>query len=58
MPTRNYGGLLYGLFIRIRKPLMFFAMHSCEIVVLTTSGNRVRHIVSSQDDAVAGSLGR
>ena len=30
----------------------------CEIVVLTTSSNCVRHIVSSQDDAVAGLLGR
>ena len=29
-----------------------------EIVALTTSGNRVRHIVSSQDDAVARLLGR
>ena len=29
-----------------------------EIVALTTSSNRVRHIVSSQDDAVAGFLGR
>ena len=27
-----------------------------EIVALTTSGNRVRHIVSSQDDAVVGLL--
>ena len=30
----------------------------CEIGALTTSGNRVSHIVSSQDDAVAGLLGR
>ena len=29
-----------------------------EVVSLTTSGNRVRHIVTSQDDAVAGLLGR
>ena len=29
-------------------------MHSCEIVALTTSGNRVRQMVSSQDDAIAG----
>ena len=29
-----------------------------EIVALTTSGNHVRHIVSAQDDAVAGILGR
>ena len=29
-----------------------------EIVALTTSGNRVKHIVSFQDDAVAGLLGR
>ena len=50
--------LLYCLFIRIATPLSFFAMHSWEIVALTTSGNRVRHIVSSQDDAVAGLLGR
>ena len=34
-----------------------FAMHSWEIITLTTSGNRVGHIVSSQDDAVAGLLG-
>ena len=44
----NLGVLLYNLFIRI------FAMHSWEIVALGTSGNRVRHIVSSQDDAVVG----
>ena len=50
--------MLYGLFIRIATPLAFFAMHSWEIVALTTSDNRVRHIVSSQDDAVAGLLGR
>ena len=50
--------LLYGLFIRIATPLAFFAVHSWEIVALTTSGNRVRHIVSSQDDAVAGLIGR
>ena len=49
---------VYGLFIRIVTPLAVFAMHSWEIVALTTSDNRVRHIVSSQDDAVAGLLGR
>ena len=38
--------------------LAFFAMHSWEIVALTTSGNRVRHIVSSQYYTVAGLLGR
>ena len=31
---------------------------SWEIVRMTTSGNLVRHIVSSQDDAVAELLGR
>ena len=35
-----------------------FVMNSWEIVALTTYGNRVRHIVSSQDDAVAELLGR
>ena len=29
-----------------------------EIVALTPSGNHVRHIITSQDDAVAGLLGR
>ena len=58
MKLVNWGVLLYGLFIRIGTPLAFFAVHSWEIVALTTSGNRVRHIVSSQDDAVAGLLGR
>ena len=33
-------------------------MLSWKIVALITSGNRVRHIVSSQDDAVARLLGR
>ena len=42
----------------IHSHMEFFAMHSWEIVALTTSGNRVRHIVSSQDDAGAGLLGR
>ena len=51
------GVLLYGLFIRTATPLAFSAMLSWEIVALTTSGNRARHIVSSQDDAVAGLLG-
>ena len=37
---------------------VFRTKHSWEIIALTTSGNRVRHIVSSQDDAVAGLLGR
>ena len=46
--------MLYGLFIPIAMPLAFFAMHSRGIVALMTSGNRIRHIVSSQDDAVAG----
>ena len=49
---------LNGLFISIATPLAFVAMHSWEIVALMTSGNRLRHIVSSQDDAVAGLLGR
>ena len=31
-------------------------MHSREIAALTPSGNRVRHIVFSQDDAVDGLL--
>ena len=37
----NEAFLLYGLFIRIATPLSFFAMHSREIVALTTSGKRV-----------------
>ena len=45
-------------FIRIATPLAFFAMRFWQIVVLTPSGNCVRHIVSSQDDVVAGLLGR
>ena len=49
-------------------PLRFIHSHSnatgvfrnafLEIGALTTSGNCVRHIVSSQDDAVAGLLGQ
>ena len=47
-----------------RFALLFIHSHSdatgifrnafCEIVAMTPSGDRVRHIVSSQDDAVAG----
>ena len=55
---QNYGVLLYGIFIHIAMQLPFFSMYSWEIVALTTSGNRVRHIVSSQDDSVAGLLRR
>ena len=36
----------------------FFRNAFREIVALTTSGIRVRHIVSSQDDTVAGLLER
>ena len=35
---------------------VFRNVHSWEIVALTTSGNRVRHIVSSQDGVVTGTL--
>ena len=45
--------MLYGLFIRIATSLAFFKMQSWKVVALTTSGNHVIHIVSSQDDAVA-----
>ena len=54
LANSNWCILLYIVFIRIATPLAFFAMHSWEIVALKTSGNHVRHIVSSQDDAVAG----
>ena len=53
----NWGVLLYGLFIRIATARAIFAMDFWEIVALTTSGNRIRHIVSSQNDTVAGLLG-
>ena len=57
--STNWGVLLYGLvFIRIATPLAVFVMHSWEIVALPPSGNRVRHILSSQHDAIAGLLGR
>ena len=36
----------------------FFRNAFLGIVELTPSDNRVRHIVSSQDDAVAGLMGR
>ena len=67
------GPFLFGVLQRVRLELRCFALqfihpHSDAtgvfhnafrvIVVLTTSSNRVRHNVSSQDDAVAGLLGR
>ena len=39
-------------------PLAFFRNAFLGIVELKPSGNRVRHIVSSLDDAVAGAMGR
>ena len=46
--------MLYGLFIRVVTPLVLFPMHSWEIVALTTSGNRVRHIVSFRRTQLPG----
>ena len=47
-----------SIFIRMATPLAFFRNAFLGIVELKPSGNRVRHIVSSQDDAVAGVMGR
>ena len=53
-----WGVLLWRIFIRMATPLAFFRNAFLGIVELKPSGNRVRHIVSSQDDAVAGLMGR
>ena len=52
-----FGVLLLRIFIRMAMPLAFFRNAFLGIVELAPSGNRVRHIVSSQDDAVAGLIG-
>ena len=46
--------MLWRIFIRMATPLAFFRNAFLGIVGLTPLGNHVRHIVSSQDDAVAG----
>ena len=50
--------MLWHIFILMATPLAFFCNAFLGIVELMPSGNRVRHIVSSQDDAVAGLMGR